>query len=192
MRLGTVTKICSAFSLVAVMAGGLGLSPLAKANHCCPPKRPMALSSPAFRDGERIPKMYTADGSNITPPLLFTNVPKHTKKLVLICDDPDASGGPFVHWVIFNLLGNSESVPEGLPDARDLSDGSRQGVNSFGRVGYDGPSPPAGKEHHYVFRLYALNGRLHLKAKSTAAQVLCTMKGHILAEAKLMGTYSRP
>lgn len=187
MRFGTLTKICSAVSLVALIA-----SPLGFANECSPPKRPMKISSPAFNDGERIPKMYTADGSDISPPLLFSNVPKRTKKLVLICDDPDAPGGGFVHWVIFDLLGNAEGIPEGLSTRRDLSDGSRQGINSFGRVGYNGPSPPAGKTHHYIFRLYAVDGRLHLKAKSTADQVLCTMQGHILAEAKLMGTYSRP
>lgn len=192
MRFGTMTKICSAVGCLAVIAATVGIAPKGLANGCSPPHRPMKISSPAFKDGEPIPKIYTADGSNISPPLLFTNVPKHAKKLVLICDDPDAPGGTFVHWVIYDLLGNSESIPEGLSTRRDLSDGSRQGVNSFGGVGYNGPSPPPGKTHHYFFKLYAVDGRLHLKAKATADQVLCTMQGHILAEAKLMGTYSRP
>jgi len=183
-----INKFCVVFAGLTLM-----ISPTAlMASHCAPPKQPMKLSSSAFKYGQRIPQMFTADGSDISPPLFFTNVPKHTKKLVLICEDPDAPGGTFVHWVIYDMLGNSESVPEGLSPRRDLSDGSRQGVNSFGGVGYNGPSPASGKPHRYYFWLYAVDKRLHLPARATADQVRCTIHGHIMAEAKLMGTYSRP
>lgn len=185
MRLGT--RICSALALFVIASAPLGLA----ASECSPPFQPMKITSPAFAEGQRIPKIYTADGSDISPPLLWTGVPKHAKKLVLICDDPDAPGGTFVHWVIYDLLPQSEGMPEGMNPSRDLGDGSRQGFNGFHKVGYNGPSPPAGKTHRYFFKLYAVNQRLHLKARATVDQVMCTMQGHIMAEAKLMGVYSR-
>lgn len=163
-----------------------------RAKNACMPSGPMQISSPAFGDGQPIPKMYTADGSNISPPLLWKFVPKHAKKLVLVCDDPDAPGGDFVHWVVYDLLPQSEGITEGTARDRDLPDGSRQGTNSFGKVGYMGPSPPAGKPHRYIFRLYAVDQRLHLPARASRDTVMCKIQGHILAEAKWMGTYSRP
>lgn len=186
-----LTKFGTALALLAIFWAPISLSAKAK-NECAPPYQPLKISSSAFSEGQPIPRFYTADGSDVSPPLLWKNVPKHAKKLVLVCEDPDAPGGTFIHWVIYDLLPQSQGLTEGIDKTWDLGDGSRQGVNSFGKVGYNGPSPPAGKPHRYFFKLYAVDQRLHLPARATVDQVMCTIQGHVMDEAKLMGTYSRP
>jgi Raf kinase inhibitor-like YbhB/YbcL family protein len=151
---------------------------------------PMELTSPAFREGETIPKKYTADGQDVSPPLRWTDPPGGTKSFALICDDPDAPRGTWVHWVLFNVPDVRE-LDEGVPPEKELSSGARQGKNDFGKVGYGGPSPPAGKPHHYFFKLFAVDGMLDLKAGATKAQLLAALEGHVLGEGKLMGLYGR-
>jgi len=149
------------------------------------------LTSPAFEDGGTIPKQYTRDGPDVSPPLAWTAVPKGTKSLALICDDPDAPMGTWVHWVIFNLPSDVGELPKNVPALRALASRAKQGTNDFGRIGYGGPCPPSGT-HRYYFKLYALDTELNLEAGATKAELLDALDGHVLGEGQLMGRYSRP
>ena len=149
----------------------------------------MKITSTAFSEGEMIPKEYTCDGQDISPPLAWTGVPAGTKSLALIADDPDAPVGTWVHWVAFNIPPDVTELPEAIPtDA--LPTGGTHGTNSWRRPGYGGPCPPGGT-HRYFFKLYALDTELALKAGASKKDVEKAMKGHILAEAQLMGKYKR-
>lgn len=148
----------------------------------------MRVSCPAFDNGERIPRHYTADGENVSPPLSWSDPPPGTKSIALICDDPDAPSGTFVHWLAWGISPELRELPENVkPGARDVI----QGTNGFGKIGYGGPSPPPGNPHRYFFRLYALDTLLQLPAGATKEQVLRAMQGHVLAQAELMGVYAR-
>jgi Raf kinase inhibitor-like YbhB/YbcL family protein len=149
-----------------------------------------AITSTAFQDGQAIPATYTCDGQDISPPLAWTDPPAGTKRFALISDDPDAPMKTWVHWVLYNLPASARSLPEALPTDAKLTDGSQQGITDFGRSGYGGPCPPSGT-HRYYFKLYALDAALSLPAKATKAQLEAAMKGHVLAQAQLMGTYRR-
>ncbi len=145
----------------------------------------LELTSPAFQNGQTIPRQYTGDGRNVSPPLRWTDPPAGTQSFALICEDPDAPRGTFTHWVAFNLPAESRGLDEGV------SPGGVEGKNDFGKSGYGGPAPPRGKPHRYYFKLHALDQRLDLKANATREQLVAAMKGHVLAEADLMGTYGR-
>jgi Raf kinase inhibitor-like YbhB/YbcL family protein len=149
------------------------------------------LASPAFNEGDTIPRQFTADGKDVSPHLKWGDVPANTKSLALICDDPDAPAGVWVHWVLYNLPADARELPEGLPAAKTLPSGGRQGTNDFGNLGYGGPSPPAGKPHRYYFKLYALDTTLNLEAGAKKADLVAAMKGHVAAEGQLMGRYGR-
>lgn len=149
------------------------------------------LTSPAFQAGETIPRQYTGDGADISPPLAWSDPPAETQSLALICDDPDAPRGTWVHWVLFNLPPDSRGLPENVPTFAILEKQARQGRNDFGKIGYGGPAPPRGKPHRYFFKLYALDAVLPLTAGASKTQLLATMEGHILAEGQLMGKYQR-
>lgn len=153
-------------------------------------EKTMKLTSSAFSEGGMIPSQYTCDGKDISLPLSWSEVPDGTKSFALICDDPDAPMGTWVHWVIYNIPDTVRQLPEAVPTTEKLNDGSLQGKNDFKRFGYGGPCPPGGT-HRYFFKLYALDTRLDLKAGATKSQLLEAMKGHILAEAQLMGKYGR-
>lgn len=148
------------------------------------------LTSEAFRQEEMIPRRYTCDDENISPPLQWQQPPSGTMSFALIADDPDAPRGTFVHWVIFNIPADSRSLDEAVPVARELANGSRQGLNSASNNGYTGPCPPSGT-HRYFFKLYALDTMLDLPAEANKEELLAAMEGHILAQAELMGRYSR-
>ncbi len=150
----------------------------------------MVLTSTAFKEGEMIPKKYTCDGSNISPPLKWDSVPAQAKSMALIADDPDAPMGTWVHWVIFNIPPGLSGLPENIPLKDSLPNGSLQGKNDFRNAGYGGPCPPGGT-HRYFFKLYALDILLQLKAGCSKADLLKAMQGHIVAEGQLMGKYSR-
>lgn len=149
------------------------------------------LTSSAFKEGERIPDRYTCEGADLSPPLHWAVPPAETKSFALIADDPDAPSGTWVHWVIYNLSFHLRELPEGIPAKDHWLDGALQGLTDFKRVGYGGPCPPPGKPHRYYFKLYALDAVLNLKPRATKSQVLEACKGHILAEAQLMGRFSR-
>lgn len=150
----------------------------------------MVLTSTAFKDGESIPLEYSGYGENVSPDLEWAQVPEGTSSFALICRDPDAPGGTFYHWVVFGIYDTVRQLPGGLGHAAALRFGGGQGMNSFRRVGYDGPKPPTGT-HRYYFDLYALNMMWMLDQTTTADQLLERMKGHVLAKASLMGKYAR-
>lgn len=149
------------------------------------------LESSAFAAGATIPREHTCDGADRSPPLSWGPPPEKTQSLALIMHDPDAPRGDWVHWVSFNLPPQVRQLDLGVPPDAELPNGARQGLNDFGRVGYGGPCPPRGPAHRYFFRLYALDTRLSLPARSTRAQVESAMRGHVLAQTELMGRYSR-
>lgn len=149
------------------------------------------LTSSAFTEGSAIPAKYTCDGQDVSPPLKLSSVPAGAKSIALICDDPDAPVGTWVHWVLYNIPATATDLPEGVPTREAVLDGAKQGLNDFRRVGYGGPCPPPGKPHRYYFKLYALDIELSLKPRATKKDVVGAMQGHILAEGQLMGTYKR-
>jgi Raf kinase inhibitor-like YbhB/YbcL family protein len=150
------------------------------------------LESAAFRDGEPIPKNYARDGGDASPPLSWSGVPAKTRSLALVCDDPDAPRGTWVHWVLYDVPPKATELPAGVPKGERLPQGGVQGRNDFGDLGWGGPAPPRGHgTHHYECRLSALDRELGLPPGATKAQVEAAMKGHVLAEAKLTGTYRR-
>jgi Raf kinase inhibitor-like YbhB/YbcL family protein len=154
-------------------------------------KKTIPISSAAFGDGGGIPTQYTADGRNDSPPLEWGDPPPGTRSFALVCDDPDAPRGTFVHWVLWNLPAETRHLHSAVPQTPTLPDGARQGTNGFGRIGYGGPSPPPGPQHRYLFKLYALDAPLPLDAGATKEQVLEAMRGHQLAEGILTGMYGR-
>lgn len=149
------------------------------------------VTSTAFPQGMTIPKQYTGDGEDQSPPLGWSEPPAGAKSISLICDDPDAPRGTWIHWVLFNLPPQTRDLEEGIPTTATLSSGAKQGRNDFGNIGYGGPAPPKGKAHRYFFKLYALGVTLDLPSGATKAQLEHAMNGHILAEGHLMGTYQR-
>ena len=153
-------------------------------------KMEIKLTSTAFQEGQPIPRTYTCDGVNVSPPLEWSGVPKTAKTLSVICDDPDAPAGTWVHWVLYNLPANNIGIVESMPATEKLLAGGFQGANDFGKIGYGGPCPPSGT-HHYFFKIYALDGELPLQAGATKAELLRAMEGHILLQGQLMGTYKR-
>jgi hypothetical protein len=150
----------------------------------------MKITSPAFKEGAMIPARYTADGQDISPPLKIEGVPAEAKSIAMISDDPDAPVGTWVHWVVWNLSPEKTEIPEAMPSAGQLPDGTRQGTTDFGRTGYGGPAPPSGT-HRYYFKVYALDTMLQLRAGATKSELETAMRGHILAESQLMGRYQR-
>src|SRR5262245_27429789 len=149
----------------------------------------MTLTSTAFAAGQAIPERYTCDGDNVSPPLAWTGAPAAAKSFVLIVDDPDAPGGTFTHWLVFNLPPTAKSLPEGVK-AGSLPAGAAEGVNGFGKAGYGGPCPPSGR-HRYIHQLYALDTRLNGLARPSRGELDAAMRGHVIARATLMGTYQR-
>jgi Raf kinase inhibitor-like YbhB/YbcL family protein len=148
------------------------------------------LTVSSFRDG-RIPSSFTCDGANASPAITWSAAPAATKSFALVVADPDAPMGTFVHWVLFNLPAAARSLPDAVPAMDQLPDGSRQGRNDFGNIGYGGPCPPGHSSHRYVFDLYAVDTILSLPAGATRQQVEDALKGHILARGELIGRYNR-
>ena len=151
----------------------------------------MKISSPAFAEGEPIPALYTCEGSDISPPLQWSGVPAGASSLALVCDDPDAPMGTWVHWVVYHLPPQARGLPEATPCSESLPDGSLQGITDFERVGYGGPCPPPGGAHRYFFKLYALDTRPELPPGATKAQLIKAMDDHILDQCQLIGTFRR-
>lgn len=147
------------------------------------------LKSTAFDEDGMIPKQYTCDGPNISPPLQWDAVAS-VKTYALIADDPDAPAKTWVHWVLFNLPPGIRFLPENVPPQDKLQIGGQQGTNDFRKIGYGGPCPPSGT-HRYYFKLYALDTELQLDSSATKDQLLKAMEGHILAQGQLMGKYER-
>lgn len=151
----------------------------------------ISIKSSAFRDGEKIPVKYTADGDDVSPPLTWSGAPGTTSEFALICEDPDAPSGTFTHWVIFGIPGNATGLPEDVKKVLKPDDNIVQGKNSFGKIGYNGPSPPRGKPHHYKFHIYALDMRPDLSPGITNDDLCTAMTKHVLAEGEITGIYQR-
>ncbi|TCD57023.1 YbhB/YbcL family Raf kinase inhibitor-like protein [Synechococcus sp. BS55D] len=153
------------------------------------------LDSPAFHNGDLIPTIHAADSLNLSPPLRWTGAPTGTSSFSLIVDDPDVPAGPWVHWVLFNIPADQRSLTAAQPQSLQLSNGARHGscwgINRYQRIGYQGPFPPNGELHRYVFQLAALDSHLPLPAGSTVSALRTAMQPHVLAEASLTGLYGR-
>lgn len=147
--------------------------------------------SPSFPNNGKIPKKFTCDGADVSPELTWTTPPPGTQSFTLIVEDPDAPGGTWSHWVLFNLPAHITTLPEGILKGAEVFGGGRQGRNDFRKTGYGGPCPPPGKCHRYFFKLYALDTMLNLKPGAGKQDVAQAMQGHVLAKAELMGTYQR-
>ena len=155
----------------------------------------MKLASPAFQASQTIPRKHTCDGEDVSPALEWSGLPPKTLSLALIMDDPDAPPGTWVHWVLYGLPPGLQGLAEGVPKTEGLPNGAKHGlcwgVDEFDRVGYYGPCPPPGKPHRYFFKLYALDKDIGLPPRATKPKLLESMKGHILAEAEIVGLYKR-
>ena len=148
------------------------------------------LKSMAFENEGIIPRKYTCDGDNLSPPLKWRGHPPQTVSFVLIVYDIDAPKGVFYHWLLYSIPVGVNELPEGI-ERREVTQYGLQGRNDFNRIGYDGPCPPSGKPHRYIFLLLALDCKLNIKPGAGYSEILTACKGHILAYAKLMGRYSR-
>ncbi len=152
----------------------------------------LELTSAAFESGETMPTRYTCEGADVSPPLAWRGVPRDARSLVLICDDPDSTNGPWSHWVLYDVPADRDGLKEDVPPDGRLSWGGIQGRNDFGNPGYGGPCPsPPGSTHHYHFRLYALDESLDLPPGATRQQVLDRIQDHILDQTELIGLYTR-
>ncbi len=144
-----------------------------------------------IENGKTILSKFTCQGENISPELEWKNIPQNAKSFVLIVDDPDAPFGTFVHWVVYNIPISVKKLERGIEREKTFSNGVTQGVNDFGRIGYDGPCPPPGRPHRYYFKLYALDENLNLSPSLRKKDLLRKIEGHILAIAEIMGYYQR-
>lgn len=149
------------------------------------------INSSAFGHYGNIPKKYTCQGEDLSPPIKWGPPPAGTKSIALICDDPDAPAGTWVHWVAWNIPAETVMLEEGIAPKATEPEGIRQGTNDFNRVGYGGPCPPPGGAHRYYFKLYALDTLLELSSEATKEDLLAAMKGHVIQETEMVGNYKR-
>jgi len=153
------------------------------------PDAVLSLTTSSFRPDSEIPTRFTCKGDDASPPLSWNDPPAGTRSFALVVNDPDAPDGNFIHWVIYDLPASTRSLPEGVAQGPAAA-GGRQGTNSFGQTGYNGPCPPPGKPHRYFFQLWALDSTLDLQ-RATAQELESSMRGHILAHGEIMGRFRR-
>ena len=184
-----------AFSVFALMLLGCATKPgpttPSNANQPNEDKTEIKVVSTAFTEGQAMLKQSTCDGLNLSPPLEWSGVPQNAKTIAIICDDPDAPSGTWVHWVLYNLPADRIGIIENVPPTEKLPGGGLHGTNDFGKLGYGGPCPPGVTPHRYFFKIYALDNEIPLKAGATKADLVKSMEGHILGQGQLMGTYGR-
>jgi Raf kinase inhibitor-like YbhB/YbcL family protein len=162
-----------------------------------PAPQPIVVGSPTLKAGERVPRDYTPDGRNVSPPLTWGALPAGTKEMAVICEDPDAGNPPpFSHWVVYRIPATAKGLPEGLPIDPAVAlppeiAGAVQGVSGFRRPIYRGPAPPPGKPHHYHFVVYAIDTNLDLKPGLNRAELLSAIQGHVIGKGELVATYER-
>ncbi len=150
----------------------------------------MKLTSPAFENNQPIPATFTCEGNDHSPALRWEGEPASTKSFALICSDPDAPHGTFIHWVLYDIPSNVHELPEGIMGGDTLSNGAKQGMSSFNKIGFGGPCPPSGT-HHYHFDLFAIDTMLNKPAGLSEEQLRTAMHGHIVAQARLTGLYKK-
>jgi Raf kinase inhibitor-like YbhB/YbcL family protein len=196
-RASALRRTTFRFSIIALLLPACGRSPSTES--LLPGKETKSMTilieSPAFTGGGTIPKLYTCDGKDVSPPLAWSGVPEAARSLALICEDPDAPRGTWTHWVIFDIPATVKELGEGVPAQERVQvaageEPALQGKNDFKKSGYGGPCPPSGT-HRYFFRIYALDTGLGLGPGTTRQDLLRSIKGHVLAEGELMGRYSR-
>lgn len=146
----------------------------------------MQIFSPFFNNNEQIPEKYTCDGEDVSPPLLFEDIPGDAVSLTLLVIDPDAPGKTFTHWVIFNIDPEVRDI-----DEEEVPEGSTLGMNDFGRLEYGGPCPPAGEKHRYIFKLFALDSLISLEEGAIFEEIEQAMEGHILETAEIIAVYQK-
>lgn len=151
----------------------------------------LSVTSTAIAEGVTIPKKYTKDGDDVSPPLSWSKGPDGTKSYAIDCEDPDAPGGTWWHWIMFNLAPEATSLAENQAKSASSAQGVLQGSNDFHKPGYNGPAPPAGKVHHYYFKVMALDTKLSLSENADKDAFKKALKGHVLAEGRLTGVYKR-
>ena len=185
-----IIVLVGAAAILVLIAGTL-LIPSRSIKNLVSPQRtasaPMYLTSPSFEHNQPIPRKYTCDGENVSPPLVISDVPPEAKSLVLIVDDPDAPAQTWVHWILWNLDPATKDIPEGVS-----APATHQGLTSFGRPGYGGPCPPSGT-HRYFFKLYALDISLppSPRPNPTKEDVEAVLANHTLVSTELIGLYRR-
>ena len=150
----------------------------------------ITVTSSAFENGEKIPERFTADGKDISPPLRWKGEKAGVKTYVLVCDDPDAPGGTWVHWILYNIPADITEIEEKTGNSPELPGSALHGRNSWGKVEYGGPAPPSGT-HRYFFTVFALDAEIHLSSAPGISELYSAMKGHIISEGQLMGIYKR-
>ncbi|MFH1791951.1 MAG: YbhB/YbcL family Raf kinase inhibitor-like protein [Candidatus Omnitrophota bacterium] len=151
----------------------------------------LEIKSKAFKNGEYIPAKYTCNGDDVSPPLSWDGAPNGTKSFALICNDPDAPGGNWVHWVVYCIPADVAGLKEGMPKAGILDNGAKQGMTDFRGFGYGGPCPPPGKPHRYFFRLYALDIMPDLMPGLSKRELQRNIQAHVLGKAELIGLFKR-
>ncbi len=198
IRLRSFGSDVGTLSLLLVLAGQLGCQQGATPPDrglCSPSERPtetaFELKAKLFESRGDIPKEFTCDGPDASPELTWTQPPAATQSFALIMEDPAGRTGSSVHWVVYDVPPTARELPEAMTARDELVDGSRQGLNGFGKVGYSAPSPPPGTTVRYSFKLFALDTKLKLKARATKEDVERAMAGHVLGQAVLVGLYSR-
>lgn len=188
-RAGGIARRLALGGVLAVLL--LGPSAVGLGQVGMPMGQVFELRSSDLEPGGMMPRRFTCDGPDLSPPLSWSAPPAGAKSLALIMEDPDAPAGTWVHWVLFNLSPGARTVAAGIPARATLPDGARQGRNDFQRLGYGGPCPPRGPAHRYVFTLFALDAVLDAESGSTKRQIEAAMQGHILARAELVSRYGR-
>lgn len=179
------------------MSAAVGLAVLVAAGGCRkaatadPAPKTLRVTSTDITDGKVIPKQFTCDGGSVSPELAWAKAPENSRSFAVIVQDPDAPGGTFVHWLIYDLPPEVLGVKQGIAAKAQLPDGSMQGVNSGKGIGYYGPCPPVGKAHRYVFTVYAVDEMLSVPPGADEQEVMKAMRGHVLAEGKLTGRYGK-
>jgi Raf kinase inhibitor-like YbhB/YbcL family protein len=182
-------QILTALSPLVIVVLALALPAIVRAQNA--PSSKIELKTRSFTAGGFMGKQFTCDGADVSPALAWTDPPSGTQSFAIIEDDPDAPSGTFVHWLIYELPAAYRKLPEAISGNDQMPDGARQGTNDFSRTGYTGPCPPPGRPHRYFIRFYALDSKLNLRPAATRRELDAAMKGHILAQATLMGRYQR-
>jgi Raf kinase inhibitor-like YbhB/YbcL family protein len=188
LTLATVSSIT--VSILIACPNGDTAPEKSPATVATPVPQNLTVSSPDIANGQSIAKKFTADGANLSPAINWSAPPNKTASFALIADDPDAPGGDWIHWVVYDIQASEKGLPANVSNEEVLPNHASQGKNSFRKTGYGGPQPPPGKLHHYYFTVYALDSR-GLPKGLDASGLLKSMQGHILAAGRLMGTYKR-
>ena len=195
MKLAVFATLVGGVTLMAGATAAVAGAGSARTMQAAPAK--IVVSSPTLKMDETMPREYTPDGRNVSPPLTWTGAPAGTKEFAVICEDPDAGNPPpFVHWVIYRIPASAKGVPEGVPIDPEAPmpaeiAGAVQGLSGFRRAIYRGPAPPPGKPHHYHFVVYAIDAALNLKPGLNRAELLDAIKGHVVGQGELVAIYER-